>query len=287
MLDSLVLKKFTDYLDLIRFNKPIGFLLLMWPCWFSLSILNLDINSLVFWLGIFFLGSFFMRSAGCIINDIIDRDIDRKIYRTEQRPLASKRISLVESLLILILFLIISFMILLQFNYTSIIVGLLSIPFVILYPFMKRVTYWPQIILGVVFSWGVLIVSTQFNGTLTIEFIFLYIGCLFWTLGYDTIYAYQDRRDDITQGIKSTAVFFGENGRIFVTLCYIVVILVFGYLGWISSNSLFSLIIIAMIGICTYIAIQRWNMNSPESSNFYFRQNNIFAIMLFLYLLIF
>ena len=287
MLDSLVLKKFTDYLDLIRFNKPIGFLLLMWPCWFSLSILNLDINSLVFWLGIFFLGSFFMRSAGCIINDIIDRDIDRKIYRTEQRPLASKRISLVESLLILILFLIISFMILLQFNYTSIIVGLLSIPFVILYPFMKRVTYWPQIILGVVFSWGVLIVSTQFNGTLTIEFIFLYIGCLFWTLGYDTIYAYQDRKDDITQGIKSTAVFFGENGRIFVTLCYIVVILVFGYLGWISSNSLFSLIIIAMIGICTYIAIQRWNMNSPESSNFYFRQNNIFAIMLFLYLLIF
>ena len=287
MLDSLVLKKFTDYLDLIRFNKPIGFLLLMWPCWFSLSILNLDINSLVFWLGIFFLGSFFMRSAGCIINDIIDRDIDRKIYRTEQRPLASKRISLVESLLILILFLIISFMILLQFNYTSIIVGLLSIPFVILYPFMKRVTYWPQIILGVVFSWGVLIVSTQFYGTLTIEFIFLYIGCLFWTLGYDTIYAYQDRRDDITQGIKSTAVFFGENGRIFVTLCYIVVILVFGYLGWISSNSLFSLIIIAMIGICTYIAIQRWNMNSPESSNFYFRQNNIFAIMLFLYLLIF
>ena len=287
MLDSLVLKKFTDYLDLIRFNKPIGFLLLMWPCWFSLSILNLDINSLVFWLGIFFLGSFFMRSAGCIINDIIDRDIDRKIYRTEQRPLASKRISLVESLLILILFLIISFMILLQFNYTSIIVGLLSLPFVILYPFMKRVTYWPQIILGVVFSWGVLIVSTQFYGTLTIEFIFLYIGCLFWTLGYDTIYAYQDRKDDITQGIKSTAVFFGENGRIFVTLCYIVVILVFGYLGWISSNSLFSLIIIAMIGICTYIAIQRWNINSPESSNFYFRQNNIFAIMLFLYLLIF
>ena len=150
MLDSLVLKKFTDYLDLIRFNKPIGFLLLMWPCWFSLSILNLNINSLVFWLVIFFFGSFFMRSAGCIINDIIDRDIDKKIYRTEQRPLASKRISLVESLLILILFLIISLMILLQFNYTSIIVGLLSIPFVILYPFMKRVTYWPQIILSYV-----------------------------------------------------------------------------------------------------------------------------------------
>ena len=287
MLDSLVIKKFTDYLNLIRFNKPIGFLLLMWPCWFSLSILDLNLNSLVFWLVIFFLGSFFMRSAGCIINDIIDRDIDKKIYRTKQRPLASKRISLIEAILLLIVLLVISFLILLQFNYNAIIVGLLSIPFIILYPFMKRITNWPQIILGIVFSWGVLIVTTQFNNAFNKEFIFLYIGCFFWTLGYDTVYAYQDRMDDIKQGIRSTAVFFGENGRIFVSFCYFLVVLIFGYLGWTSSNSLFSLIIIAMIGICTYIAIQKWNINSPESSNFYFRQNNVFAFMLFLYLLIF
>ena len=287
MLDNLVLKKFKDYLNLIRFNKPIGFLLLMWPCWFSLSILNLNLNLLVFWFGIFFLGSFFMRSAGCIINDIIDRDIDKNIERTEQRPLASKRISLIEAFFLLIIFLIISFLLLLQFNFTTILVGLLSIPFVILYPFMKRVTYWPQIILGIVFSWGVLIVTIQFNGTLTGQFIFLYIGCVIWTLGYDTVYAYQDRKDDISQGIKSTAVFFGENGRIFVALCYFIVVSIFGYLGWNSSKSLFSVIIIAMIGICTYIAIQKWDINSPESSNFYFRQNNTFAIMLFLYLQIF
>ena len=133
-----------------------------------------------------------MRSAGCIINDIIDRDIDKNIVRTERRPLASKRISLIEAFFLLIIFLIISFLLLLQFNYAAIIVGLLSIPFVILYPFMKRVTYWPQIILGIVFSWGVLIVTIQFNGTLTNQSIFLYIGCVFWTLGYDTVYAYQD-----------------------------------------------------------------------------------------------
>ena len=287
MLDSLVIKKFTDYLNLIRFNKPIGFLLLMWPCWFSLSILDLNLNSLFFWLVIFFLGSFFMRSAGCIINDIIDRDIDKKIYRTKQRPLAAKRISLIEAILILIVLLLISFLILLQFNYNAIIVGLLSIPFIILYPFMKRITNWPQIILGIVFSWGVLIVAIQFNGIITSQFFILYIGCVFWTLGYDTVYAYQDRKDDIVQGIKSTAVFFGENGRIFVALCYFIVILIFGYLGWNSSKSLFSVIIIAMIGICTYIAIQKWDINSLESSNFYFRQNNTFAIMLFLYLQIF
>ena len=109
----------------------------------------------------------------------------------------------------------------------------------------------------------------------------------FWTLGYDTIYAYQDKNDDIQSGIKSTAVYFNQNGRYFVNFCYTLVLITFGYLGWNSSNSLISLIIIAIIGICTYIAIQKWDMDSSESSNFYFRQNNFFAIMLFTYLLIF
>ncbi len=287
MLDSLVLKKLIKYLDLIRFNKPIGFLLLMWPCWFGLSILKLDMSSLILWLTVFFLGSFFMRSAGCIINDIIDRDIDKKVNRTNKRPIASKSVSLFEAFILLLFFLIISFFILMQFNLTAIFVGLISIPFIIIYPFMKRITYWPQIVLGIVFSWGILIVSIQFNETLTLEFSFLYIGCIIWTLGYDTIYAYQDREDDIKVGIKSTAVYFGKNGRLFVGLCYAVVLSIFGYLGWNSSNSPISLIIIAMIGICTYIAILKWDMNSIKSSNFYFRQNNIFAIMLFTYLLIF
>ena len=155
-----------------------------------------------------------------------------------------KKINLIEALLILIFFLIISFIILLQFNLAAVIVGLLSVPLIIIYPFMKRVTYWPQLILGIVFSWGILIVTTQFNNSLTVEFLLLYIGCIFWTLGYDTIYAYQDRTDDIKQGIKSTAVFFGENGRIFVTLCYFFVVIIFGYLGWNSSNSSLSIIII-------------------------------------------
>ena len=175
----------------------------------------------------------------CIINDIIDIDFDQKVTRTKFRPLASRKISITEAILLLIILLAISFFILLEFNFKSIVLGLLSVPFVILYPFMKRVTYWPQIILGIVFSWGVLIVTIQFNGTLSNQFIFLYIGCVFWTLGYDTVYAYQDRKDDIAQGIKSTAVFFGENGRIFVALCYFIVILIFGYLGWNSSKSLF------------------------------------------------
>ena len=287
MLDKLVLEKFTNYLELIRFKKPIGFLLLMWPCWFGLSLLELEVKILLNWLILFLLGSFFMRSAGCIINDITDREIDKSVKRTQARPLAAKKIKMHEAFLVLIIFLFLSFLILLQFNLYSIILGILSIPFVIIYPFMKRITNWPQVFLGITFSWGVLIVSAEFNGSLTFQFILLYIACVFWTIGYDTIYAYQDREDDIRQNIKSTAVYFGINGRWFVINCYALVLLIFGYLGWNSSNSIFSLFIIAILGICTYIAIQKWDINSSESSNFYFRQNNIFALMLFIYLLIF
>tara|TARA_B100001121_G_scaffold279552_1_gene270872 strand:- start:2018 stop:2881 length:864 start_codon:yes stop_codon:yes gene_type:complete len=287
MLDSLVLKKITNYLELIRFNKPIGFLLLMWPCWFGLSLLDLEIKNLISWLLIFLLGSFLMRSAGCIINDIIDKDFDKSVERTKYRPLASNRISITEAIFLLSIFLGLGLIILLQFNLYSIMLGLMSMPFVFIYPFMKRITFWPQVFLGITFSWGALIVSMQFNQSITFQFILLYIGCVIWTLGYDTIYAYQDREDDIKQNIKSTAILFGDNGKWLVYSCYIVVLLIFGFLGWNSSNSLISLFVIAIIGICTYIAIEKWDIYSSESSNFYFRQNNIFAIMLFSYLLIF
>ena len=287
MLDSLVLKKITSYLDLIRFYKPIGFLLLMWPCWFSLSLLKLEINLLLSWLIIFLMGSFFMRSAGCIINDMVDKEIDKNVYRTASRPLASGNISLTEASILLFILLFLSLLILLQFKFFTIIIGLLSIPFVILYPFAKRFTHFPQIILGLIFSWGILIVAYEFNQKINLNHIVLYVACVFWTIGYDTIYAYQDKEDDIKNSIKSTAVFFDQNGKFFVFICYFIVISAFGYLGWSSSKSIFSLIIMAIIGFCTYIAIRKWDIDSVKSSAFYFRQNNIFAIMLFVYLSIF
>lgn len=287
MLDSLVLKKITSYLDLIRFYKPIGFLLLMWPCWFSLSLMKLEINLLLSWLIIFLMGSFFMRSAGCIINDMVDKEIDKNVYRTALRPLASGNISLTEASILLFILLFLSLFILLQFKFFTMIIGLLSIPFVILYPFAKRFTHFPQIILGLIFSWGILIVAYEFNQKINLNHIVLYVACVFWTIGYDTIYAYQDKVDDIKNSIKSTAVFFDQNGKFFVFICYFIVISAFGYLGWSSSKSIFSLIIMAIIGFCTYIAIRKWDMDSIKSSAFYFRQNNIFAIMLFVYLSIF
>ena len=287
MLDSLVLKKITSYLDLIRLYKPIGFLLLMWPCWFSLSLIKLEINLLLSWLIIFLIGSFFMRSAGCIINDMVDKEIDKNVYRTASRPLASGNISLTEASILLFILLFLSLLILLQFKFFTMIIGLLSIPFVILYPFAKRFTHFPQIILGLIFSWGILIVAYEFNQKINLNHIVLYVACVFWTIGYDTIYAYQDKEDDIKNSIKSTAVFFDQNGKFFVFICYFIVISAFGYLGWSSSKSIFSLIIMAIIGFCTYIAIRKWDIDSVKSSAFYFRQNNIFAIMLFVYLSIF
>ena len=204
--------------------------------------------------------------------------------RDRFRPLASKKISITEAILLLIIFLVISFFILLEFNFKSIVLGLLSVPFVILYPFMKRITFFPQLFLGIIFSWGVLIVSMQFNTRITFDFLLLYFVCIFWTLAYDTIYAYQDKADDILNKIKSTAVYFDKNGKRFVQACYLIILIILSYFVWNSSNFLLSSIIIATIAICTYIAIQKWDITSPLSSNYYFKQNNIFAIMLFLLL---
>jgi 4-hydroxybenzoate polyprenyl transferase len=256
----------------------------MWPCWFGLALLKTETSKLIFWYILFLIGSFLMRSAGCIINDIIDIDFDQKVTRTKFRPLASKKISITEAILLLIILLVISFFILLEFNFKSIVLGLLSVPFVILYPFMKRITFFPQLFLGIIFSWGVLIVSMQFNTRITFDFLLLYFVCIFWTLAYDTIYAYQDRSDDVLNKIKSTAVYFDKNGKRFVQTCYLIILIILSYFVWNSSNFLLSSIIIATIAICTYIAIQKWDITSPLSSNYYFRQNNIFAIMLFLLL---
>ena len=210
MLDKIFPLKLIYLLDLIRFSKPIGFMLLVWPCWFALTLVTLEYINLIKWYFLFFIGAFLMRSAGCIINDLADIDIDKKVSRTKSRPLASNKIKKIEALVSLLLLLLLSLIVLLQFNLFSILFGIGSIPIIILYPFMKRHTHWPQLILGIIFSWGVIIVSIQFFNTLNKDFIILYFGCIFWTLAYDTIYAYQDREDDIITGVKSTAIIFGN-----------------------------------------------------------------------------
>ena len=287
MLDKIVPLKIQYFFEVIRFSKPIGFMLLMWPCWFALTLVPLNSINLIKWYFFFFLGAFLMRSAGCIINDLIDINIDKKIIRTSNRPLASNSLSINEAYLLLIILLIPSFLILLQFNLNAIIIGLTSIPLIILYPFAKRFTNWPQLFLGIVFNWGVLIVSIQFLNYLKIDYILLYFGCIFWTLGYDTIYAYQDRKDDLKNKIKSTAVIFGNLGKVYVSLFYIIFFLIIGFLGYKSSNNFLSLIVIFIFIFSMILYLNKWNLDSENNSSYYFKFNNYIGLFCFLFLIIF
>ncbi len=228
-----------------------------------------------------------MRSAGCIINDLVDIKIDKNVERTSKRPLVIKSVNIFEAIIFLILLLIFAFIILIQFNSKAILIGLFSIPLIVIYPYMKRFTYWPQLALGIIFNWGILISSMQFNGYLSSTFILLYVGCIFWTLGYDTIYAYQDRKDDIKNNIKSTAVLFKDQGKKYVFSFYIIFLIILGYIGFQSSGSIASIFVIFLFLIAMGLFLSKWNLESISSSNNYFRLNNFFGLFCFIYLIIF
>tara|TARA_B100000965_G_scaffold35532_1_gene26278 strand:+ start:724 stop:1587 length:864 start_codon:yes stop_codon:yes gene_type:complete len=287
MFNKIIPTKILNLFDLIRLNKPIGFMLLMWPSWFALAYIPISSLELIIWYIYFFVGAFLMRSAGCIINDLVDIKIDNKILRTADRPLTSKKITKTESIIFLLFLLFLSLIILLQFKLNSILIGLTSIPLVILYPFLKRYTYWPQLGLGIVFSWGILIVSFQFLDQITYEFFLLYIGCIFWTLAYDTIYAYQDIEDDIKINIKSTAVLFKNNGRVFVKFFYSLFLLFIGLLAFYSSKSFLSFIVIIPIIIGMNVYLNKWKLESKESCYYFFNFNNLIGLFCFIFLLIF
>jgi len=287
MLDKIVPLKIKYFFELIRFSKPVGFMLLMWPSWFALTLVPSNSINLIKWYIFFFIGAFLMRSAGCIINDLIDINIDKNIARTAIRPLTSNKISKNEAIIFLFLLFLLSFVILIQFNLFAILIGISSIPLVVLYPFMKRYTYWPQLILGIVFSWGVIIVSFQFLNNFNLNFIILYFGCIFWTLAYDTIYAYQDREEDIVNNIKSTAVLLGDKGLKYIKIFYLIFFSTIGYLSWKTSHNIYSLAIVIIFLFGMNIILNKLNIKSIKSSNFYFQLNNLIGLCCFIFLLTF
>ena len=219
------------YIQLMRLEKPVGVWLLLLPCWWGLALgLQLRLQdtgeywrdltvSFVGLIVLFSLGAIVMRSAGCVINDLWDRKIDRQVERTRHRPLASGAINKVQALLLLGILLLIGLLILLQLNLPTILLGVLSLALVVTYPLMKRVTWWPQAFLGVTFNWGILMGDTAMSGTLHWQTLLLYFAAIFWTLHYDTIYAHQDIEDDARIGVKSTALKFQNHARRFVALC--------------------------------------------------------------------
>ena len=264
-------------------------MLLFWPCAWGLALaynqtagLGLFMNYLI----LFFLGSILMRSAGCIFNDIIDKDFDKKVKRTKTRPIPSKKISIFESYIYLTALCLFALIVLIQFNTLTIILGLISMPFAFSYPYMKRLTYWPQLFLGLSFSWGILMAWTAITGKISIEPIILYLSAIFWTLGYDTIYGFQDINDDEIIGVKSTSIKFKKNYKLFIGLCYSICILLLIILGIIIESNIYYFIFLIGPIMHFYYQITNFNKKNPISCLNVFKSNNSFGLLFFLVLMI-
>ena len=219
------MKNFELFLELTRLKKPIGFMLLFWPCLWGLTLAHQFSNNNYIFLKhcfLFFCGAVLMRSAGCIVNDILDRKIDVMVERTKNRPIASGKISVQKSLIYVFLLCSIAFLILIQFNQKTIILGLASMPFAFSYPLMKRFTYWPQLFLGITFNYGLIMAWVSLTNEFKHYPLIFYFGAIFWTLGYDTIYGFQDIKDDEIIGVKSTSIKFKKNPKLFLFLCYLI-----------------------------------------------------------------
>jgi len=282
------MSKIKIFLELTRLNKPIGIMLLFWPCLWGLTLavnqtkeFGLFIKYTIF----FFVGSILMRSAGCICNDIVDKNFDKKVDRTKSRPIPSGRISISESFLYLFLLCLIAFIILIQFNFITVILGLLSIPFAFSYPFMKRVTYWPQFFLGITFNWGILMAWTAIIGEISLLPILLYISAIFWTLGYDTVYGFQDINDDEIIGIKSTSIKFKENYQLFIGLCYFICILFLIILGLLEGYKIYYFTFLLFPAMHLFYQMSRLDRTDPSSCLIVFKSNNFFGFLVFLVLM--
>ena len=281
------MEKFQTFVQLTRLNKPTGFMLLFWPCAWGLTLafyFNSETDLYIKYLILFFLGSILMRAAGSIFNDIVDKDFDKKVERTKERPIASGKISTFNAFLYVILFCLIALVILLQFNVLTIVLGASSMILAFSYPFMKRITYWPQLFLGLTFNWGIILGWTSITNDVSIEPIILYLAAIFWTLGYDTIYGLQDIHDDEIIGIKSTSIKFKNNAKVFVGTCYSLCVLFVLILCLIMEIDKY-LLALSVFFISTLIyQIKFFEIDNPKSCLVAFKINNLTGIFVFLFI---
>ncbi len=275
------------FVELTRLNKPIGYMLLFWPCAWGLTIALYkveDLNLFITHMFLFFLGSILMRSAGCIVNDIVDQNLDKKVKRTKKRPLASGKISNLIALTYVFLLCLIALIILLQFNFLTITLGAGSMILAFAYPFMKRITYWPQLFLGLTFNWGIIMGWTSITNNLSFEPILLYIAAIFWTLGYDTIYGLQDMQDDEIIGVKSTSIKFKNNVKFFVGSCYsLFIFFILILCSAMQINKLFLLILILALS-SLFFQMTIFNKNKPNTCLRAFKVNNLTGFFIFIFI---
>ena len=278
------------FIDLTRIKKPIGYMLLFWPCAWGLTIgynFTYGLNTYFTYLILFFLGSILMRSAGCIVNDILDRKFDKKVFRTKDRPIASGKVSVVIGLFYASILCLIALFVLLNFNQITIFLALASMPFAFTYPLMKRFTYWPQLFLGVTFNYGLILGWTSINESISFVVLFFYFGAIFWTLGYDTIYGYQDIKDDEIIGLKSTSIKFKNNPYKFLKICYsffLINLLIVGYL--MKLNSFFYILLVLIIIQMFYFQIKKLDIKDSPQCLMIFKSNNFLGFLIMISLLV-
>tara|TARA_Y100001970_G_scaffold196650_1_gene239178 strand:+ start:36 stop:899 length:864 start_codon:yes stop_codon:yes gene_type:complete len=271
------------FIELTRLKKPIGYMLLFWPCAWGLTIsydFSNNLNEYFFYLTLFFLGSVLMRSAGCIVNDILDRKFDKQVLRTKDRPIASGKISVILGLIYAAILCLLAFIVLINFNYFTIIIALASMPLAFTYPLMKRFTYWPQLFLGVTFNYGLLLGWTAMKAQIDIIPLIFYFGAIFWTLGYDTIYGYQDIQDDEIIGLKSTSIKFKNDPKKFLIICYSVFLLNLLLTGFFMKlNSFFYLTVILIILQMFYFQLKKLNIENHLECLKIFKSNNLLGLL--------
>jgi len=277
------------FIQLTRLDKPIGYMLLFWPCLWGLTIAydyGNNLNVYFFYLILFFIGSVLMRSAGCIINDIVDRNYDKKVLRTKNRPIASGKISVKIGFFYILLLCLLAFIVLLQFNKLTIILALASMPLAFAYPYMKRLTYWPQLFLGITFNYGLLLGWISVQGSLGLTPIIFYIGAIFWTLGYDTIYGYQDIKDDEIIGVKSTSIKFKNNPKKFLSLCYVITFISIISIGILMNFNNYYFLFLILPAIHLFFQIKVLNIKDQNVCLRIFKSNNMLGLIIFTNLLI-
>ena len=278
------------FLELTRLNKPIGYMLLFWPCLWGLTVaydFSSGYEKFIFYLVLFLSGSILMRSAGCIVNDISDRNFDKLVERTKDRPIASGKVSVKLASIYAFVLCGIAFLVLINFNFFTIWMALLSMPLAFSYPLMKRFTYWPQLFLGITFNYGLVLAWISITNEISLIPIIFYLGAIFWTLGYDTIYGYQDIKDDEIIGVKSTSIKFKNNPKKFISFCYLIFIGILILLGKLMDfNIFYFMFLLIPISHLVLFQIYKLEVEKPMSCLMKFKSNNFLGLLIFVNLLI-
>ena len=278
------------FIELTRINKPIGYMLLFWPCSWGLIIgynFRDENNLLYLYLTFFLIGSILMRSAGCIINDIADRQFDIKVDRTKNRPIATGKVTVINGYLLSGFLCLLALVVLINFNHLTILLALGSMPLAFTYPLMKRFTYWPQLFLGITFNYGLILGWTSINNEINLVPLIFYFGSIFWTIGYDTIYGFQDIKDDEIIGLKSTSIKFKKIPHFFMNICYSIFFLSLITVGYLMKLNIFYFIFLIVILLqMFYFQIKQLDISKPLKCLTIFKSNNLLGLLIFISLLI-